>query len=66
MSEERIFELHCNLAEKLIEEAKVTKSQNVGMSVRLNGEIISLRREISKEIQKIRGTPESTVPGLEM
>ncbi len=56
MSEERIYELHRELAGKLIEEAKATKNQGeVRLLVKLSQEIISIRRDIFKEIQQISG-----------
>jgi hypothetical protein len=59
MSEVRIYELHTELAGKLIEEAKATKNQGeIRLLVKLSGEIISIRREIFKEIQKISGYDE--------
>ena len=54
MSEERIYELHRELAGKLIEEAKAAKNQGeMGLLVKLSREIISIRREIFKETQKL-------------
>ena len=54
MSEERIYELHRELAGKLIEEAKATKNQgDIGLLVNLSQEIISIRKDIFKEIQQI-------------
>ena len=59
MSEVRIYELHRELAGKLIEEAKATKNQGeIRLLVKLSGEVISIRREIFKEIQKISGYDE--------
>ena len=63
MSEERIYELHRELAGKLIEEAKAAKNQGeMGLLVKLSREIISIRREIFKEIQKIKIKVEQEVP----
>jgi hypothetical protein len=59
MSEVRIYELHKELARKLIEEAKATKNKTeIRVLVKLSGEIISIRREITKEIHKMSGYSE--------
>jgi hypothetical protein len=59
MSEKRIYELHKELARKLIEEAKAMKNKlGISVLVKLSGEIIDIRREIFKEIQKISGYSE--------
>ena len=54
MSEERIYEFHRELAGKLIEEAKASKNQgDIGLLVKLSREVISIRKDIFKEIQQI-------------
>jgi hypothetical protein len=55
MSEERIFELHRELAGKLIEEAKAIRAQEIRRQIELGGEIVRIRREIVREINRISG-----------
>ena len=56
MSEERIRDLHLRLSEKLVEEAHATKKKaEPGVVVRLGQEIVDIRREIYKELQKLKG-----------
>jgi len=56
MSEEKIHELHRRLSEKLIEEAHAFKDKlKTSVSVRLSQEIVDIRREIHRELQKLKG-----------
>jgi len=55
LSEERIFELHRELAGKLIEEARAIRAQEIQRQIVLGGEIVGIRREIVREINKISG-----------
>ncbi len=56
MSEEKIHELHRRLSYKLVEEANAyRKGLEPGASVRLSQEIVDIRREIHKELQKLKG-----------
>jgi len=59
MSEEKIYEMHRRLSEKLIDEANVfRKGLEPGVSVRLSQEIVDIRREINRELQKLKGVAE--------
>ena len=56
MSAENVHELHRKLSEKLVEEAMLAKEKaNPGKSVRLSQEIVAIRREITGELDKLRG-----------
>jgi Ni,Fe-hydrogenase III component G len=56
MSEEKIHELHRRLSEKFIEEAHAFKDKlETSVSVRLSQEIVDIRREIHRELQKLKG-----------
>jgi 2-keto-4-pentenoate hydratase len=55
LSEERIFELHRELAGKLIEEARAIRAQEIQRQIALGWEIVGIRREIVQEINKISG-----------
>jgi len=56
MSAEKVHELHRKLSEKLVEEAMLAKEKaNPGKSVRLSQEIVAIRREITGELDKLRG-----------
>jgi hypothetical protein len=56
MSEEKIHELHRRLSEKLVEEAHAFKDKlEPSVSVRLSQEIVDIRREIHRELQKLKG-----------
>ena len=54
MSEDKIHGLSDSLAEKRIEHAKLKRDkQNLAEIIKAENEIINLRREINKELQKI-------------
>ena len=56
MSEKRVHELHKKLASKLIEKAKISKnSSKVAEIVKLDNEIIQIRRDINGELHQISG-----------
>jgi Ni,Fe-hydrogenase III component G len=56
MSEEKIHELHRKLSEKLVEEAHAFRDKlESSVSVRLSQEIVDIRREIHRELQKLKG-----------
>lgn len=56
MSEEKIHELHCRLSEKLVEEAHAFRDKlESSVSLRLSQEIVDIRREIHRELQKLKG-----------
>ncbi len=56
MSEEKIHELHRRLSEKLVEEAHAFRDRlGTSVSVRLSQEIVDIRREIHRELQKLKG-----------
>jgi hypothetical protein len=56
MSEEKIHELHRRLSEKLVEEAHAFREGlEPGVSVRLSQEIVDIRREIYRELQRLKG-----------
>ena len=56
MSAEKINELHRKLSEKLVEEAILTKEKaNPGKAVKLSQEIVAIRREITGELDKLKG-----------
>jgi hypothetical protein len=56
MSEEKIHELHRRLSEKLVDEAHAFRKElKTGISVRLSQEIVDIRREINRELQKLKG-----------
>ncbi|MCK4583372.1 hypothetical protein KAU18_08665 [Candidatus Bathyarchaeota archaeon] len=56
MSEERVHELHREMASKLIEKAKISKdSSKLAKIIELDTEIILIRRDINEELQRISG-----------
>ena len=61
MSEEKIHELHRRLSEKLVEEAHAFRDRlESSVSVRLGQEIVDIRREIHRELQKLKGAAASS------
>lgn len=56
MSAEKVHELHRKLSEKLVEEAMLAKEKATpGKVVKLNQEIVAIRREITGELDKLKG-----------
>ncbi|MFH2110252.1 MAG: hypothetical protein ABIJ47_03210 [Candidatus Bathyarchaeota archaeon] len=56
MSAEKIHELHRKLSEKLVEEAMLAKEKATpGKVVKLSQEIVAIRREITGELDKLKG-----------
>ncbi|MCK4583379.1 hypothetical protein KAU18_08700 [Candidatus Bathyarchaeota archaeon] len=56
MSEERVYELHRELASKLIEKAKISKdSSKLAKIIELDTDILSIRRDIHEELQRFSG-----------
>ncbi len=56
MSEEKIHELHRRLSEKLVEEAHAFREGlEPDVSVRLSQGIVDIRREIYRELQRLKG-----------
>lgn len=59
MSEEKIHELHRRLSEKLVEEAHAFREgMKPEVSVRLSQEVVDIRREIYRELQRLKGVTE--------
>ena len=55
MNEAKILNLHTELAQKLIEHAKLQKQKNnISKTIKLEYEILQIRREINKELEIIK------------